>query len=183
MLRIKRHRTELARRIRAGLASGFFVAISAPIVLLSIADAGTVKAPPLAIPVTLLEIMRAAVEIPADGIWEIQFAEKLSDGQWLLADQDAVSLAAACTLISLGGSGPHDRQWVANADWQSWTRDVQKTALQIRAAAHEKDQEKLSTAADHLTEVCQNCHTKYRPAQPSDGVARYPFYPKRVLAK
>jgi hypothetical protein len=34
-----------------------------------------------------------------------------------------------------------------------------------------------------LNEVCQSCHTKYRPEAPSDGVARYPFYPKRELAK
>jgi hypothetical protein len=60
---------------------------------------------------------------------------------------------------------------------------VQRTALVIRDAAHAKDLEKLSSAADHLTEVCQTCHAKYRPEVPSDGVARYPFYPKRVLPK
>lgn len=60
------------------------------------------------------------MEIPADGLGEIQFAEKLSPKQWLLADQDAVSLAAVATVIALGGSGKQDREWVANADWQSW---------------------------------------------------------------
>ena len=81
------------------------------------------------------------------------------------------------------GTGKNDRKWVANADWQSWVRDVQTTALAIRAAAKAKDPAKFSAAADHLSEVCQSCHTKYRPQTPSDGVARYPFYPKRELAK
>jgi hypothetical protein len=141
------------------------------------------KAAPLGVPVSILDLMRASVEIPADGIWAAQGAEKLDDDDWLLVDEDSVSLAGAATLISKPGTGKNDRKWVANADWQSWVRDVQMTALAIRAAAKAKDQAKFSAAADHLSEVCQSCHTKYRPEAPSDGVARYPFYPKRELAK
>src|SRR5271155_3896826 len=83
----------------------------------------------LAVPVSILDLMRASVEIPADGIWAAQGAEKLSDDDWLLADEDSVSLAGAATLISKPGTGKNDRQWVANADWQSWVRDLQTTAL------------------------------------------------------
>ena len=142
-----------------------------------------VKSPPPAVPLSILDLMRASVEIPADGIWAAQGAEKLDEDDWLLVDQDSVSLAGAATLISKPGTGKNDRKWVVNADWQSWARDVQTTALAIRAAAKAKDLAKFSAAADHLSEVCQSCHTKYRPEAPSDGVARYPFYPKRELAK
>jgi hypothetical protein len=141
------------------------------------------KSVPLAVPVSILDLMRASIEIPADGIWAAQGAEKLGDDDWLLADEDAVSLAGAASLISRPGTGKNDRKWVANADWQSWVRDVQTTALAIRAAAKAKDSSLFSKAAEHLSEVCQSCHTKYRPEAPSDGVARYPFYPKRELAK
>jgi hypothetical protein len=141
------------------------------------------KTAPLSVPVSILDLMRASLEIPADGIWAAQGAEKLDDDDWLLADQDSVSLAGAATLISKPGTGKNDRKWVANGDWQSWVRDVQTTALAIRAAAKAKDTAKFSAAADHLSEVCQSCHTKYRPQAPSDGIARYPFYPKRELAK
>jgi cytochrome c553 len=141
------------------------------------------KSPPLSVPVSTLDLMRAAVEIPADGIWAAQGAERLSDDDWLLAEEDSVSLAGAATLISMPGTGKNDRKWVVNADWQSWVRDMQTTALALRAAAKAKDSAKFSAAADHLSEVCQSCHTKYRPETPSDGVARYPFYPKRELAK
>jgi Cytochrome C' len=141
------------------------------------------KSPPPAVPLSILDLMRASVQIPADGIWAVQGAENLSDDDWLLADEDSVSLAGAAALISKPGTGKNDRKWVANADWQSWARDVQTTALAIRAAAKAKDLAKFSAAADHLSEVCQSCHTKYRPEAPSDDVARYPFYPKRELAK
>jgi hypothetical protein len=137
----------------------------------------------LVVPVSILDLMRASVEIPADGIWAAQGAEKISDDAWLLADEDSVSLAGAATLISRPGTGKNDRKWVGNADWQSWVRDMQATALSIRAAAKAKDSAKFNAAADHLSEVCQSCHTKYRPQAPSDGVSRYPFYPKRELAQ
>jgi hypothetical protein len=138
---------------------------------------------PLPLPISLVDVMRASIEIPADGIWAAQGAEKLSADDWRLADQDAVNLIVASSVVSSAGTGKSDRKWVANADWQSWVRDLVKTALQIRAAAKAQDVAKFSAAADHLQEVCEACHSKYRPPTPSDGVSRYPFYPKRELAK
>jgi len=60
---------------------------------------------------------------------------------------------------------------------------MEKTSRAIRAAVKATDQKKMAAAADHLQEICEACHTKYRPKAPSDGVSRYPFYPKRELAK
>lgn len=140
-------------------------------------------AKPLASPLSILEVMRASVEIPADGLWAAQSAEKMSEDDWLLADQDAVQLMGATILVSRGGTGKHDHEWVGNADWQAWAGDMLKTAMALRAAAKAQDAAKLRTSGDHLQEICSACHAKYRPAQPSDGVLRYPFYPKRELAK
>src|SRR3979409_453781 len=69
---------------------------------------------PLALPLTLLEIMRANVEIPAEGIWAVENEDKLSDQQWALAEQDSINIIAAATFISTGGTGKKDREWVAN---------------------------------------------------------------------
>jgi Cytochrome C' len=138
---------------------------------------------PLTLPISVLDVMRASVEIPADGIWAAVGADKLSDDDWQLADQDAVNLIAATTLLAGGGTGQNDAKWVANPEWQTWVRDMEKTALEIRAAVKATDQKKMAAAADHLQEICEACHTKFRPQAPSDGVSRYPFYPKRELAK
>jgi hypothetical protein len=145
---------------------------------------GTVPPPrPLALPISLVDVMRASVEIPADGIWAAEGADKLSDEDWQLADQDAVNLIVASTVIAGAGTGKNDKKWVANADWQSWVRDLEKTALAIRAAVKAQDQKKMAAGGDHLQEICEACHTKYRGQTPSDGVSRYPFYPKRELPK
>ena len=138
---------------------------------------------PRPLPISLVDVMRASVEIPADGIWAAEGADKMSEEDWQLADQDAVNLIAATTLLATAGTGKNDAKWVANADWQAWIRDMQKTALQIRSAVKATDQKKMAAAADHLQELCEACHTKYRPTTPSDGFSRYPFYPKRELAK
>jgi hypothetical protein len=145
--------------------------------------AAAAAAAPLRLPVSMLDVMRASVEIPADGLWAAESAAKLSDQDWLLADQDAADLAAATALMSLPGTGKNDQKWIANADWHMWTLDVQKTALAIRQAVKAKNQMMLASGADHLADTCQTCHDKYRPETPSDGIIRYPFYPKRVPAK
>jgi XXXCH domain-containing protein len=134
-------------------------------------------------PLSILDIMRASVEVPADGIWEIEGADRLNDEDWQLADQDAVNLIMASTLIASAGTGKGDAKWVAAADWKAWARDMAKTAKQLRTAVKSMDQKAMAAAADHLQEICESCHTKYRPQTPSDGVSRYPFYPKRELIK
>jgi hypothetical protein len=132
---------------------------------------------------SILDLMRASIEVPADGLWAAEGAEKLTDEDWLLVDQDSVQLIGAVSLLANGGAGKNDAKWGANADWQKWVSDMQKTAVALRAAGKAQDAAKLAAAGDHLQEVCAGCHAKYRPAEPSDGVARYPFYPKRELAK
>jgi hypothetical protein len=145
--------------------------------------ASTAQHPGPAAPLSILEVMRASIEIPADGLWAAQGADKLTDEDWLLVEQDAIQLIGASSLVAHAGTGKNDAKWVANADWQAWVRDMQKTAVELRATVKPKDSAKLASAADHLQEVCSGCHAKYRPSEPSDGVSRYPFYPKRELAK
>jgi hypothetical protein len=136
-----------------------------------------------ALPISVADLMRASIEVAADGIWAAEGSEKLSDEEWQLADQDSVNLLVATQLMSKAGTGKQDATWVSAADWQTWSRQMQSAALQIRGAAKEMDQKKLAAAGDRLQELCEACHTKYRPQIPTDGISRYPFYPKRELPK
>jgi Cytochrome C' len=163
--------------------SSRFASLGLFVLLHGFALADTPAPHPRLLLISLADVMRASVEIPADGIWAAEGADKMSEEDWQLADQDAVNLIAATALIATAGTGKNDAKWVANADWQAWVRDMQKTALQIRSAVKATDQRKMAAAADHLQEICEGCHKKYRPQAPSDGVSRYPFYPKRELAK
>jgi hypothetical protein len=139
--------------------------------------------PVAVLPISVADLMRASIEIPADGIWAAEGAEQLSQEEWQLAEQDSVILIAATQLMSKAGTGKQDAKWVSAPDWQTWSREMQKAALQIRSAAKEMDQKKLAAAGDHLQELCEACHSKYRPQTPTDGISRYPFYPKRELPK
>lgn len=138
-------------------------------------------AAPLALPVSLVDVMRAEVEIPAEGIWNVTGNDKLTDQEWLLADQDAVGIIAAASLMTTPTTGAKDKVWMAGADWAGWSADIQKTGIALREAAKAKDLPKLMANGDHLLDVCTACHEKYRPEIPSDGVARFPFYPARKL--
>jgi hypothetical protein len=165
-------------------ASGIVVFLLS-VALTAAAEKPVQRAAAAALPpaISIADLMRASIEIPADGIWAAAGGDKLSDDEWQLADQDAVNLIAATTLVASRGTGKNDAQWVVAADWQTWTREMEMIALQIRAAVKALDQKKMAASADHLQEVCESCHTKYRPQAPTDGVSRYPFYPKRVLPK
>jgi hypothetical protein len=177
--------TRIKRKIALalGLACLGFASSLAPAASAQKTPAAAAPVRPLTLPISLLDVMRASIEIPADGIWAAEGADKLAEEDWQLADQDAVTLIAAATLLASAGTGKNDARWVANADWQTWVREMEKTALQIRSAVKVMDQKKMAAAADRLQEICEACHTKYRPQAPSDGVSRYPFYPKRELAK
>jgi cytochrome c' len=166
------------------------VLLTATFIAHAAASAAEVKKPAAATPakslsqsLSVLDLMRASNEVPADGIWAIQGADTISEEEWQVADQDAVNLIAGIALATRGGAGKNDARWVAAVEWQNWMRDMQKTAFEIRAAVKATDQKKMAAAADHLQQLCEGCHTKYRPQAPSDGVVRYPYYPKRELVK
>ena len=93
---------------RAGAAPRVMVGLLTLLAAPLFAGPATAPKPPnspqFAVPVSILDLMRASVEIPADGIWAAQGAEKLSDDDWLLADEDSVSLAGAATLVSKPGT-------------------------------------------------------------------------------
>ena len=75
----------LAALLLTGLVSVIAPASAAPKPSSAVAPAGR-------LPVSLLDVMRASVEISADGIWAAEGSDKLSEEEWQLADQDAVNL-------------------------------------------------------------------------------------------
>jgi len=167
---------------RIGLAGAVAIGLAAAMALAGGAGGQTpakVGAPPL----SLLQIMRASVEIPADGIWAATAKDRLTDAEWLLAEQDAINVIVSASLMANDGTGPKDKAWQANADYQAWAKAVQEDGVKLLAAARAKDLMKLQDAGDHLGGVCTDCHTQHRPETPSDGIARFPFYPAREMKK
>lgn len=137
------------------------------------------KLAPLDIPLTIDEVMVGPVDFAADGIWRPASLEKLTDQDWALVEQDAISLIASATLITTPGIGADDPTWVQAEDWRAWSKELQTLAADARDAAREKNKYKLDIASDKLIENCAACHKKYRSDTPR-GVNRFPYYPKRL---
>lgn len=121
-------------------------------------------------------IMVAVVDWAAHEVWEAGYAETMTGRNWLTAKQYATQLLAAGTLVSLGGTGPADRTWVTNPDWQRWSsrmiRDTREALLAIEA----QDQAMLLAAGERLVETCEGCHEIFKPSIPTEGIMHVPHH-------
>lgn len=134
----------------------------------------------LALPIPINAVMVAQLDFAADGIWRPAASETpLTDTQWLLAEQDAVNLISAGTLITTPGTGDNDAAWVKDPEWRRWSREMQTVALEAKAAIDTRDKERLALVGDRLVELCQACHQRFKPGLPTMGITRFPIYPKR----
>jgi hypothetical protein len=77
-----------------GLAYLGFAPSSVPAGSAQKAAAVAPTACPVALPISLLDVMRASIEIPADGIWAAEGADKMSEEDWQLAGGDVFIVAA-----------------------------------------------------------------------------------------
>lgn len=135
---------------------------------------------PLPLPVSINAVMVAQLDFAADGIWRPAASlVPLTDAQWLLAEQDAVNLISAATLITTAGTGDNDAVWVKDSEWRRWASEMQTVALEAKSAVDSRDKERLALVGDRLVELCQACHQKFKPGLPAMGITRFPIYPKR----
>lgn len=121
-------------------------------------------------------IMVGVVDWSAHEIWESAEADRLTGRNWLTTKQYAVQLLAAGTLVSLGGTGPRDRDWVREQAWQVWAAqliDESKHALQ---AIEAQDVARLRAAADQLVFICEGCHAAFKPDIPTEGILHVPHH-------
>jgi hypothetical protein len=129
---------------------------------------------PLSISVNAL--MVASIDHSAHEIWEAASATALTRQNWQQAEQHAIQLIAAGTLVSLGGTGIADKGWASSPAWQEWTRNLTDAALAAREAAQDFDQPALNAAGIALLEACQGCHLAFKPEIPTEGLVHVPHY-------
>ena len=78
--------------------------------------------------------------------------------------------AAAGALIRLEGTGPNDRTFVQQPEWQKFANAVSNAGLAALKATDTKSQEALVTANGQLVDACEGCHKRFKPALPSEGI-------------
>ena len=121
-------------------------------------------------------IMVGVVDWAAHEIWEAGYAETLTGRNWLTTEQYAVQLLASGTLVSLGGTGRADREWVENPDWQLWTSQMIEETKQALRAIDAKDQAALRASGERLVESCEGCHAAFKPEIPTEGILHVPHH-------
>ena len=137
-------------------------------------QAGTAatSSPPVESPVSINAEMVRVVDHAAHELWNAEkegMAPK-ADADWQNIVEHATQIAAAGSLIRLEGTGPNDRTFVQQPDWQKFASAVSNAGLAALKAGETKNQEALVTANGQLVDACEGCHKRFKPALPSEGI-------------
>jgi len=128
--------------------------------------------PAIQSPVSINAEMVQVVDHAAHELWNVEregTAPK-TDADWENVVEHATQVAAAGALIRLEGTGPNDRTFVQQPEWQKFAGNVSSAGLSALHAAEAKDLQALVTANGQLVEACEGCHKRYKPAIPSEGI-------------
>jgi hypothetical protein len=130
------------------------------------------SAPTLQSPVSINAEMVRVVDHSAHQLWNAEkegMAPK-TDADWDNIIEHATQIAAAGALIRLEGTGPNDRTFVQQPDWQKFAAAVSTAGLAALSAAEAKNQGALVTANGQLVDACEGCHKRFKPSLPSEGI-------------
>ena len=92
------------------------------------------------------------------------------DADWLEVEDHATQLAAAGTLLQLGGTGQADMGWIRQIGWKESADQMSDAALGALAAAKSRDVASLTKANGTLVESCESCHKAFKPSIPTEGL-------------
>jgi hypothetical protein len=123
-------------------------------------------------PVSINAEMVRVIDHAAHQLWNAEregMAPK-TDADWENIVEHATQIAAAGALIRLEGTGPNDRTFVQQADWQKFGAAISDAGLAALKAAEAKSQGALVSANGQLVEACEGCHKRFKPELPSEGI-------------
>jgi cytochrome c556 len=98
-----------------------------------------------------------------------------NDADWRRLERHAIQLAAAGTLISLGGTGEYDREWSQRPGWNTQAQALADAAVASLNAVRSKNFEAVVAANGRLTDTCEGCHDEFKPSLPTEGIVHQPY--------
>ena len=130
------------------------------------------SAPAVRSPVSINAEMVRVVDHAAHQLWNAEKKGRAptTDADWENIVEHATQVAAAGALIRLEGTGPNDRTFVQQPDWQKFGAAVSTAGLAALSAGEAKNKEALVKANGELVEACEGCHKRFKPALPSEGI-------------
>lgn len=138
--------------------------------------AGTQSAPSFTPVVSINALMVSWVDNSSHVLWDVEKEGGAPNdaADWTDIEDHATQLAAAGTLIQLGGTGQADGGWIRQVGWQTHARALTTAALADLAAAKSRDLSALTKANGDLVAACENCHKEFKPELPSEGIQHHP---------
>ncbi len=124
-------------------------------------------------PVSINATMVSLIDHAGHALWDAEKPNQApkSDARWADIEHHAVQLAAAGSLVRLGGQGTNDLVWSQSPNWQKWARALSDAGLAAEKATRAKSMEGLVAANGQLVEACEGCHKEFKPDLPSEGIA------------
>lgn len=89
-------------------------------------------------------------------IWDLSYADKMSDADWDTVKKATTDLVASMPQIAADPRGQDSR-------WKDWLMKTSASADAAAKAATAKDQMALAMAGDALVEQCGGCHMVFDP--------------------
>ena len=127
---------------------------------------------PVHSPVSINAEMVRVVDHAAHQLWNVEregMAPK-TEADWENVVEHATQIAAAGAVIRLEGTGPNDRMFVQQSDWQKFGAAMSNAGMAALSAAEAKNQTALVAANGQLVDSCESCHKRFKPALPSEGI-------------
>lgn len=118
-------------------------------------------------------LMVTLVDNAGHVLWDVEkqgFSPK-DEADWLEVEAHAMQLAAASTVLQVGGTGAADQGWVQQIGWKDNARAMGAAGLAANAAAKARNKEALVKANSDLVTACEGCHKAFKPELPSEGLA------------
>ncbi len=128
------------------------------------------EAPPAFKPaVNINDVMVGVVDHNSHILWDIALPKKApkSEADWHNLEHASVTLAAAGSMIVMGGSGPDDAKWAADPEWRKMAQNMTDAALKIKLAVDSKNTPGVLSGGDDLVATCEACHAKFKPSIPA----------------
>jgi Cytochrome C' len=122
--------------------------------------------------VSINALMVTWIDNASHVLWDVEkkeFAPK-NEADWIELEDHATQLAAAGSLIQMGGTGQADAGWVQQIGWKTNAQALTAAALADLSAAKSRNLGAVIKANGDLVASCEGCHKEFKPALPSEGI-------------
>jgi cytochrome c556 len=145
-------------------------ALSVPVLLTLSACApapettGSASGPTFKPVISINEAMVDVVDHNSHILWNVGDPAKApkTEADWHNLEHASATLAAAGSIMAVGGSAPGDEKWAREPKWAELNQKMTDAALKIKLAVDSKNLSGVLAGGDDLVMSCEGCHAEYK---------------------